>query len=198
MLGLYIRLFISYFKIGLFSFGGGYAMLPLIQHEMIDKNGWLTTSEFADIIAISQMTPGPIGVNCATYVGYQSAYNCALSQGMTDSSLVYFQSIFGSFVATLAVCLPSFILLLLIARMLIKYARNKHVQYLFTGLRTTVVGLMLASALLLMDSSNFGYVLDERIKSIVICLTVFILAWRYKVGPIILMVLSGIVGLLIY
>lgn len=198
MLTLYLRLFIAYFKIGLFNFGGGYAMLPLIQHEIIEKNAWISNTEFADIIAISQMTPGPIGINCATYVGYQSARNMLLAQGMADSLWAYVQCMIGSFMATFAVCLPSFILLMLIARMLFKYAQNLHVKDLFAGLRPAVVGLMLASALMLMDSSNFGYATDERIKGVVICVAVFFLSWKYKVSPITLMVLSGVAGLFLY
>lgn len=196
---LYLRLFITYFKIGLFNFGGGYAMLPLIHHEIIEKNSWISDAEFSDIIAISQMTPGPIGINCATYVGYQAAHNCALSNGLDPFQIGgYMASIIGSFVATFAVCLPSFLLFLIIARVLFRYASNPYVKALFSGLRPAVIGLMLASALLLMDKDNFGFTLPEQLKSVLICVAVFIASWKYKVGPITLMLLAGACGLFLY
>jgi len=96
---IYLQLLVSYLKIGLFGFGGGYAMLSLIRHEIVDKHSWLTSGEFTDIVAVSQMTPGPIGINSATYIGYTVT-----------------GSVWGSVVATTAVCLPSFAIFLCIAR----------------------------------------------------------------------------------
>lgn len=201
MLILFVKLFITFFKIGLFNFGGGYAMIPLIQHEIVEKNHWMTNNEFTDIIAISQMTPGPIGINSATYAGYQATYNelaTATVSGEMSSLTHYLLSITGSFIATFSVCLPSFILLLAIAKMLVKYMGNRNVKQLFAGLRPVIVGLIAASALLLMDSSNFGFATSERIISVLICAGVFLASWKYKIGPITLLIASGLLGLLIY
>ncbi|MDD4636402.1 MAG: chromate transporter [Bacteroidales bacterium] len=198
---LFVKLFITFFKIGLFNFGGGYAMIPLIQHEIVEKNHWMTNNEFTDIIAISQMTPGPIGINSATYAGYQATYNelaTATVSGEMSSLTHYLLSITGSFIATFSVCLPSFILLLAIAKMLVKYMGNRNVKQLFAGLRPVIVGLIAASALLLMDSSNFGFATSERIISVLICAGVFLASWKYKIGPITLLIASGLLGLLIY
>jgi len=201
MLILFIQLFVTFFKIGLFNFGGGYAMIPLIQHEIVEKNQWMTNNEFTDIIAISQMTPGPIGINSATYAGYQATYNelaTATASGEISNLTHYLLSVFGSFIATFSVCLPSFILLLIIAKMLVKYIANKNVKQVFAGLRPVIVGLIAASALLLMDSSNFGFATSERIISVLICAGVFLASWKYKIGPITLLIASGLLGLLIY
>ena len=132
---VYLNLFWAYLKIGLFGFGGGYAMLSLIQHEAVEvvhygeSQPWLTPTEFTDIVAISQMTPGPIGINSATYVGYVAAGN----------------SIWGSIIATFAVCLPSFILVLLVSRFILKHKDNITIKSIFSGLRPVVVGLIAVS-----------------------------------------------------
>ena len=104
---IYLQLFLSYLKIGFFGFGGGYAMLSLIQNEIVEQRGWITASEFADIVAVSQMTPGPIAINSATYIGYSVAGVC------------------GSVVATFAVCLPALTLMLLITRFFLKLRDNR-------------------------------------------------------------------------
>ena len=129
---LYLALFWTFFKIGLFGFGGGYAMLSLIQAEVVTIHGWLTTQQFTDIVAISQMTPGPIGINSATYVGFTAT-----------------GSVWGSVVATFAVCLPSFILMLTISKFFLKYQHHPLVENVFKGLRPAVIGLLAAAALLL-------------------------------------------------
>ena len=115
---IYIQLFLVYFKIGIFGFGGGYAMLSLIQHEVVEKMGWLTDAQFTDIVAISQMTPGPVGINSATYIGYVASGN-----------------VLGSIVATFSICLPSFILMLFVIRILIRFKENLWLQALFNDLR---------------------------------------------------------------
>ena len=144
---LFLELFITFFKIGLFGFGGGYGMLSLIQTEVVHSHAWLSTGEFADIVAISQMTPGPIGINTATYCGYTAVHNAGFTGVMP---------ILGSATATFALVLPSFILMLLIAKMLAKYMRSSSVKSVFLGLRPAVVGLLAAAALLLMTEENFG------------------------------------------
>lgn len=171
----FLALFWSFLKIGIFGFGGGYAILALIENEVVDIHGWMTTTEFTDIVAISQATPGPIVINCATYVGYTA----------TDS-------IIGSAIATFAVCLPSLILASLAARFIYKFRDNKYVDAAFKGLRPAVVGLILAAGLTLINHDNFtDYI------SIIIFAVVAVCSY-FKVNPIFLLMLSGIAGYLIY
>ena len=144
---LFLLLFYTFFKIGLFGFGGGYAMLSMIQGEVVTKYQWLTTSQFTDIVAISQMTPGPIGINSATYVGYSAVVNAGYSPAM---------GVLGSAMATFAVVLPSFILMFTITKILIKYRETDLVDTMFSLLRPTVVGLIAAAALILMTPENFS------------------------------------------
>jgi chromate transporter len=151
-------------------------MLSLIQHEVVDQHGWITQQEFTDIVAISQMTPGPIGINSATYIGYTVTNN-----------------IFGSAIASIAVCLPSFIIVLAIARIFTTFRSNKYVDDVFRGLRPATVGLIAAAALLLMNPENF---IDY--KSIIIFGASFILTLFYRVHPILMIILAGISGLLLY
>jgi chromate transporter len=173
---IYWQLFWIYLKIGLFGFGGGYAMLPLIQHEVVEKHAWLSAVEFTDIVAISQVTPGPIGINSATYIGYTVTGN-----------------VFGSMVATFAVCLPSLILVLLIAKAYKKFSANRWVNYALLGLRPVTVGLIASAALLLMNKDNFA-----DYKSIVIFSAAFILTKYMKMHPVIMLVLAGAAGLILY
>lgn len=144
---MFLSLFYTFFKIGLFGFGGGYGMLSLIQHETVETNHWLSTSEFTDIVAISQMTPGPIGINSATYCGYTAIHNAGYGHLM---------SILGSATATFALVLPSLVLMILISRMFMKYMKTSVVQSIFAGLRPAVVGLLAAATLLLCTAENFS------------------------------------------
>ena len=173
---IYLQLFWTYCKIGLFGFGGGYAMLSLIQNEVVVKHEWLTASEFTDIVAISQMTPGPIGINSATYIGYTVTGN-----------------VLGSALATFAVCLPSFILVLLIAKAFQKFSSNRWVNSAFLGLRPAIVGLIASAALLLMNKENF-----TDYKSFIIFLFAFVLTKYLKMHPILMILLAGISGLILY
>ena len=134
---IYLQLFLSYLKIGFFGFGGGYAMLSLIQNEIVEQRGWLTASQFADIVAVSQITPGPIAINSATYIGYTVA------------------GIGGSVVATFAVCLPSLTLMLLLTRFFLRHRENRFVQSVVKSVSPVVVG-MIASAALLMIAPRSG------------------------------------------
>jgi chromate transporter len=181
---IFLQLFWSYLKIGLFNFGGGYAMLTLIQDEVVDKHGWIDMQEFTDIVAISQMTPGPIGINSATYVGYAAVHNAGYPPEM---------AVLGSLVATLSVCLPSFILVLLVSRYFTRFRNNKYVEAAFLGLRPATVGLIAAAALLLMNADNF---IDY--KSVLIFASAFLLTWKLNVHPILTIVLAGLTGLLLY
>jgi chromate transporter len=144
---IFFDLFITFFKIGLFGFGGGYGMLSLIQHETVERAHWLSTAEFTDIVAISQMTPGPIGINSATYCGYTAIYNAGYGEMM---------AMLGSAIATLALVLPSLILMILISRLFMKYMNTRPVRSIFTGLRPAVVGLLAAATLLLCNAENFS------------------------------------------
>ena len=144
---IFLELFITFFQIGLFGFGGGYGMLSLIQGEVVHNHAWLTTSEFTDIVAISQMTPGPIGINSATYCGYTAVHNAGFG---------YWMSVLGSVTATFALVLPSLILMILIAKLQMKYMQTQAVQSVFSGLRPAVVGLLAAATLLLMSQENFS------------------------------------------
>ena len=186
---IFIQLFYTFFKIGLFGFGGGYAMLSMIQGEVVTRYNWLSSSEFTDIVAISQMTPGPIGINSATYVGYTAVVNAGYTHGI---------GILGSLIATLSVVLPSFILMLLISRFFLKYQKHQAVASVFSGLRPGVVGLLGAAALVLMNHENFGNSTFQIITSIVLFVGVFIASFKYKVSPILLIVLCGAAGFFIY
>ena len=143
---IWLQLFYVYLKIGIFGFGGGYAMLSLIQADVVDRYGWISSQEFTDIVAISQMTPGPIGINSATYIGYTAIHNAGYSPAM---------AVLGSCLTTFAVCLPSFLLVLAISYAFAKFRNNKYVAAAFYGLRPATVGLIAAAALLLMNSENF-------------------------------------------
>ena len=181
---IFIQLFYTFFKIGLFGFGGGYAMLSMIQGEVVTRYEWLSAAEFTDIVAISQMTPGPIGINCATYVGYTAT-----------------GSVFGSVIATFAVVLPSFILMLLISRFFLAYQKHPMVEAVFSGLRPAVVGLLASAALVLMTKENFGSPTEDTysfIVSVVIFLVAFIGTRKYKINPILMILCCGAAGLILY
>ena len=181
---LYLQLFYTFFKIGLFGFGGGYAMLSMIQGEVVTRYGWLTSQEFTDIVAISQMTPGPIGINSATYVGFTAT-----------------GSVWGSIIATLAVVLPSFILMLAISKFFLKYQKHPVVEAVFSGLRPAVVGLLASAASVLMNAENFSSPKEDMYSFIISCL-IFLVAFvgtrKYKINPILMIVACGIAGLILY
>lgn len=181
---IYLQLFYTFFKIGLFGFGGGYAMLSMIQGEVVTRYEWLTPQEFTDIVAISQMTPGPIGINSATYVGFTAS-----------------GSILGSIVATFAVILPSFILMLTISRFFLKYQKHPIVEALFSGLRPAVVGLLASAALVLMNTDNFSSPNTDLYSFTISCLIfaiTFIGTHRYKLNPISMIIACGVAGALLY
>lgn len=173
---IFWQLFYTFFKIGLFSFGGGYAMLPLIQNEVVTRWNWITNSQFADIVAVSQITPGPIAVNSATYIGYTST-----------------GSIWGSACATMGVCLPSVLVIILLYIFLQKFKESVWLKNAFKGLKIGVVGLVLAAAVILMTPENF---IDY--KSWIICFISFIACYRFDVSPIILISVAAVTGILIY
>lgn len=189
---IFLYLFYTFCKIGLFGFGGGYAMLSLIQGEVVTRHSWISAGEFTDIVAISQMTPGPIGINSATYVGYTAVWNAGYSEGW---------AVLGSCVATFAVVLPSFILMIALSKFFLKYQKHPTVEAVFSGLRPAVVGLLAAAALVLMNAENFGsYRTDtyQFVISLVLFLAAFVGTRRYKINPILMIVLCGAAGFLLY
>lgn len=188
---IFLYLFITFFEIGLFGFGGGYGMLSLIQTEVVHHHAWMTSAEFTNIVAISQMTPGPIGINSATYCGYTAVHNAGLSNSL---------AILGSATATFALVLPSFILMVLISKMLLKYMRTPLVESIFNGLRPAVVGLLAAAALLLMNKENFSTPSDNP-WHFWISLALFIATWVgtrvMRINPILMLLFAGFAGLLL-
>ena len=179
MMAVLLQLFLSYLKIGFFGFGGGYAMLSLIHSEVVVRNGWLTNGEFSDIVAISQMTPGPIAINSATYIGYEVA------------------GVLGSVVATVAVCLPALTIMMLITRFFLRLRDNRYVQGVVMGMRPVVVGMIASAALLLIfpHSADGRSFIDGWSWAIFIGV---LLASVKKVNPILLIVLSAVAGIVIY
>lgn len=189
---LFLQLFYTFFKIGLFGFGGGYAMLSMIQGEVVTKHGWITSSEFTDIVAISQMTPGPIGINSATYVGYAA---------VTGAGYAPWLGVLGSTLATLAVVFPSFLLMLTISRLLLRHRNHPIIASIFSGLRPAVVGLLASAALLLMTSENFGSPSTsptQFIISILLFIGAFVGVKVCKLSPILVIFLSGLIGGVVY
>lgn len=189
---IFLQLFYTFFKIGLFGFGGGYAMLSMIQGEVVAENHWLTTSQFTDIVAISQSTPGPIGINSATYVGYTSVINAGYPAWVAT---------LGSCLATFAVVLPSFLLVLLVLKILERYRSHPLVEYVFSILRLAVVGLLAAAALLLLTEENFGSPSADTWQfciSVFLFISAFVGTYIYKVHPIRMICLCGIAGLILY
>ena len=173
---IFWQLFSTFFTIGLFGFGGGYAMLPLIQSEIVTHRGWVSVSQFTDIVAVSQVTPGPLAVNAATYIGYTAT-----------------NSFSGAACATAGVCLPSVIVVVLLYLFLQKFKESVWVENAFKALKISVVGLILAAALILMTPENF---VDS--KSWFICLFSFVICYRFDVSPIFLISASAVLGILIY
>ena len=144
---IFLTLFYTFFMIGLFGFGGGYGMISLIQSHVVYEHQWMTSAEFTNIVAISQMTPGPIGINSATYCGYTAVYN------LTGDA---FLAMLGSCTATFALVLPCFVLMVVISKLFMKYMKTGPVQSVFLGLRPAVVGLLAAATLLLVNEENFS------------------------------------------
>ncbi len=189
---IYIKLFWAFFKIGLFGFGGGYGMLSLIQNEVVENHQWITNSEFTDIVAVSQMTPGPIGINSATYVGFKAIENAGMSRT---------EAVCGSLLASFSVMLPSFILMLLISAFFMHYKDHKSVQTVLKWLRPVVVGMLTAAVLLLLNEENLGVFSANNLQfyvSICLFLLAFVATYYWKVGPIKVILLAGLFGGIFY
>lgn len=196
-LALILQLFWVFFVIGLFTFGG-YAMLSFIQTQVVVAHGWLTESAFTDIVAISQMTPGPVGINCATYVGYEVLHQAGAS---------HLVGILGSLSATFAVILPSFMIVLAIVKFYTKFKNSRVFASVLASLRPAVVGLIGAAALILMFSVDWNGIVPEI--SIVkenfpdwiswgLFAAAVVASMVFRIGPIKIIIAGGILGLLLY
>ena len=167
-------------------------MLSVIQGEVVTRHAWLTASEFTDIVAVSQMTPGPIGINSATYVGYTAVLNSGAAEWLAAM---------GSLVASFAVMLPSILLMLLVSRFFMKYSRHRRVEDVFKVLRPTVVGLIASAALLLMTKENFGSPVESPLQfgvSVALFVVAFVAMKFFKISPILILILAGIFGGVFY
>lgn len=200
-MSIYLKLICAYLKIGIFGFGGGYAMLSLVEHSVVDP-GWITETMFTDIVAISQMTPGPIGINSATYIGF-------VAPGEVNPALASpLWGILGSLLATLAVVLPSFFLVIYSSHFIRRHQESGAIKAVFSGLRPVVVGLIASAAILLMNNANFNPngISWQLLTNIIICVAAFCLVyfkfpWRGKkvsIHPILVIILAGLTGYLIY
>ena len=188
---IFLELFYTFFIIGLFGFGGGYGMLSLIQTETVVHHHWLSSAEFTNIVAISQMTPGPIGINSATYCGYAAVHNADYNGAM---------AVLGSFTATFALVLPSLILMILISKMFLKYMDTPVVQNIFAALRPVVVGLLAAATLLLMNKDNFSLPSVNPWQfwiSVALFLATFVGTRFVKVNPIKMILFAAFAGLIL-
>ena len=186
----YLILFLEFLKIGLFAFGGGYAMIPLVK-EAVLKHSWMNEETFLNMIGVSEVTPGPIAINMATYVGS--------TQG----------GFLGALLCTLGVVLPSFIIMLLISILLKKYMKNKYVQSALGGIKFVAIALIAASALTIAADVLFPYSIDGGfsmsvnfvgIKMLVIVAAGYFLLkiiFKRKPGPLSVIVMAAVVGLLV-
>ncbi len=188
---IFLELFLTFLKIGVVSFGGGYAMIPLIQDEVV-THGWLSLNEILNFIAVSESTPGPIAINMATFVG--------ASQG----------GLFGAFCATLGVVLPSFVIILIIASLIKGLLKFGGVQAFLNGLRPVVVGLILGTAITIFMQVIFAFeniqtsVISFDYKALIIFAIVVGIHFVYKrkakkvISPILLIIISALLGLILY
>ncbi len=186
---IFLKLFLIFTKIGTFNFGGGYAMLSLIHNETVVKNHWLTNAEFTDIVAISQSTPGPIGINAATYVGYTSV----LHEGYPQ-----WAAILGAVLASLSIMWLPFIIMIWVSHYLLTHRDSMAVKNVFSGLRPAIIGLIAAAAVLLMNKENFGTPADDSwtfALNIAIFAAAFITTKWFKVNPILVLFACGAIGL---
>ncbi len=195
---LILQLAWTFFVIGAFTIGGGYAMLSLIQNQVVVQHAWITESSFTDIVAISQMTPGPIGINSATYVGYTVLYN---------ATGLHWVGVLGSVVATLSLMLPSFAIMLVIVKFYTKFRTSKLYEGTMGWLRPTVVGLIGAAAVILILKTTWTggvpavQVVSENFpdwKSWVLLAGAFAASYWGKVNPIYVILAGAVLGLLLY
>lgn len=179
---IYLQLFWSFLQVGAFSFGGGYAALPFIQTLIVENNGWMTTAEFTDLITISQMTPGPIAINSATFVGLQVA------------------GVGGAVAATIGNILPSFILVTSIAWLYTKYKKLSLLQNILTALRPAVVAMIATAGIIIIVGAVWGTGAVTWSNTNVVAIVIFgisvLLLMKYKLNPITVIILSGVLNLI--
>ncbi len=174
MFWLLVNLYLSYFKIGLFGFGGGYAMITLMEHEIIKVHGWMSLSDFVSIIAVAEMTPGPIAINSATFVGYQVG------------------GILGASIATLGVVSPSLILIIPAARLFIHFYTNQHLQRAMDGIQPAVIALIGFAAYVVGESAFTDWI------GFLIALPALLLILLTKIHPLLIIGLGALAGIIIY
>ena len=183
-----LQVFISFFLIGLFSIGGGYAALPLIENQVVEVHGWLNLAEFADLLTISQMTPGPIALNAATFVGTKVA-------GLP-----------GAIIATLGCITPSCIIVLTLSYFYFKYKNLNSIQGILKGIRPAVVALIASAGLSILalalfkseDINLFNFKPDDiNVVSVIIVLVSLFLLRKYKMNPMKIMIATGVAGIII-
>ena len=178
---IYLQLFWAYLKIGIFGFGGGYAMLSMIEFEVVDHYGWMSIEEFSDMVALSQMTPGPVSINIATFIGYTVG------------------GFWGSMVATVAIVMPSLLLLVFVLRFLFKNKENYIVKTTLSSMKPVIAGLIFVAALMMMNPESFADAgLHGSNISVMICAVSFVATYFAKINPILLIIASGLVGYLVY
>ena len=200
---IFLKLFYVFSYIGLFNFGGGYAMLSFIQQEIVQKHQWITEAEFTDIVAISQSTPGPIGINCATYVGYSAVVNDPWVGEITagNPTLYYLLGIAGSILASFSVLWLPFMVMILASKLLMKHKDSLMQKNIFAMLRPAIIGLLASAALSLMNTENFGSPREDTFQfavSAIIFLAVFIGMYRRKLNIIYTTLACGCLGILLY
>ena len=174
-----LEMFLTLFKIGLFTFGGGYAMLALLESELVEKKGWLEKEEFLDMVAIAESTPGPIAINSATYIGYKRA------------------KVIGSAAATLGVCLPSFIIIFIISLFLDKFLEFTLVNYAFRGIQACVVYLILSAGFKMLKGLKKDAVSIAILCTVLVAL-ILLSIFAVDFSTIIFILISGVVGLAVY
>ena len=195
---LLLELFWTFFVIGMFTFGGGYAIMSLIQAQVVFGKAWITEETFIDIVAISQMTPGPVGLNCSTYVGYEVMQAAGYGQAL---------SVCGSLIASLAIVLPSFLIVLAIARAYAKFHENSLWKGAMSVLRPAVVGLIGAAAIVMIWRISLGggapsfSLIRENFpdwKSWALFAAAFVASWRFKADPVVILLAGAVLGLFLY
>ncbi len=195
---LILQLAWTFFLVGAFTFGGGYAMLSLIQNQVVVAHQWISESAFTDIVAISQMTPGPIGINAATYTGYSVLY---------EATGLHWMGVCGSAVATLALVLPSFLIVLLIVKFYTRFRKSTLFEGTMGWLRPTVVGLIGAAAVILVVRTawngcvpEFSLVRENIIdwKSWLLMGAAFVASYWKKINPILIILGAAVLGVLLY
>lgn len=172
-------LFLTMLKIGLFSFGGGYAMIALMENELVEKKKWLAKEDFINMITIAESTPGPIAINSATYVGFRIG------------------KFWGSLVSTIAVCVPSFIIIFIISLFLDDFLKLTYVQYAFKGIQVCVVYLILKAGLKMlknMDKSLLSYSIFITVLILFVVLSIF----SKSISSVIYIIISALIGIIVY